>query len=143
MKKVITVSILIGLFSVLVAPLALAQQVPATSCTISSTNVTRINSLTGWSCSQTCDFTTPVINNVCSGCCLMSTIYTITDWIFFVLVALSAIMILLGAFSILTAGGNAEKVTAGRNYIMYAAIGLVVGLLARAIPALARLLIGV
>ncbi|GAH61373.1 unnamed protein product, partial [marine sediment metagenome] len=60
-----------------------------------------------------------------------------------ILVAFAAIMVLFGAFTLLTAGGAPEKVTSGRNYIIYAAIGLAVGLFAKAIPALVRVIMGV
>jgi len=38
--------------------------------------------------------------------------------------------------------GSPEKVSSGRQYIMYAAIGLIVGLLAKAIPSLVRMIAG-
>jgi len=42
----------------------------------------------------------------------------------------------------LMSSGVPEKVTSGRNYILYAAIGLVVGLLSKALPALVKLISG-
>jgi hypothetical protein len=50
-------------------------------------------------------------------------------------------MIVIGAFNIITAGGSPEKVTAGRNYILYALIGMVVAFFAKAIPAIVSALI--
>ena len=43
---------------------------------------------------------------------------------------LSVIMVLVGAFQLTTSAGNPEKVSQGRKTIMYAAIGLVVALIA-------------
>lgn len=40
--------------------------------------------------------------------------------------AVATIMILYGAFQILTAGSNASQVTAGKNTIFYAALGLAI-----------------
>jgi hypothetical protein len=40
--------------------------------------------------------------------------------------AIAVIMILWGAFQIFTAGGDVEKVKAGRSTILYAVIGLVI-----------------
>ena len=74
--------------------------------------------------------------------CVMNTLYSITDWIFVILVALAGIFVIIGAFTLLTAAGSPEKVTSGRNYILYAAIGLIVGLLAKAIPSLVRMVSG-
>jgi hypothetical protein len=74
--------------------------------------------------------------------CLLNTIYNITDWIFVILMALAVIFVIIGAFTLVTAAGSPEKVSSGRNYIMYAAIGIVVALLARAIPALVKMIVG-
>jgi len=68
--------------------------------------------------------------------------YSITDWIFVILVGLAGIFVIIGAMNLLTSAGDPAKVTSGRNYIMYAAIGLVVGLLSKAVPALVRLISG-
>lgn len=74
--------------------------------------------------------------------CLMNSIYNVTDWISFILIAVAAIMIIMGAFTLATAAGAPEKVTAGRNYIIFACVGLVVALLSRAIPAIAKRFVG-
>jgi len=74
--------------------------------------------------------------------CLMNSIYNVTDWISFILIAVAAIMIILGAFTLATAAGAPEKVTTGRNYIIFACVGLVVALLSRAIPAIAKRFVG-
>jgi len=75
-------------------------------------------------------------------CCLINTIYSVTDWIFYILMAFVGIMIVIGAFTIITAGGNPDNVTKGRNYILYAVIGMVVAFFARAIPAIVKAVIG-
>ena len=46
---------------------------------------------------------------------------------------IATIMILIGAFQILTAAGNPEKVTTGRNTILYAVLGFAIILLAKGI----------
>ena len=74
--------------------------------------------------------------------CLINTIYSITDWIFYILMAFVGVMIIIGAFTIITAGGAPEKVTSGRNYVLYAVIGMVVAFFARAIPAIVKTVIG-
>lgn len=74
--------------------------------------------------------------------CLLNSLYNVTDWISFILLAVAAIMIIMGAFTLATAAGAPEKVTAGRNYIIFACVGLVVALLSRAIPAIARRFVG-
>ena len=74
--------------------------------------------------------------------CLLNSIYNVTDWISFILIAVAAIMIIMGAFTLATAAGAPEKVTAGRNYIIFAVVGLVVAMLSRAIPAIAKRFVG-
>lgn len=78
----------------------------------------------------------------CGMCCLLNTIYNVTNWIFIVLIALTVGFVLVGAFFILTAGGNAEQVGKGRQFILMAAIGLLVAFLAKAVPQIVRMLSG-
>jgi NADH:ubiquinone oxidoreductase subunit 4 (subunit M) len=42
-------------------------------------------------------------------------------------------MILVGAFYFVTAGGDEDKVETAKKYILYAAVGLAIALLAKAI----------
>jgi len=73
--------------------------------------------------------------------CLLNVINRVFDWVFVFIIALVGIMIVVGAFSIITAGGDPGKVTTGRNFIMYALIGMVVAFFAKAIPAIVAALI--
>ncbi len=151
MRKIFSALVLIGFLAVLVIPMiAAAQEAPNECCTLN-----RTITLKGVSCqagqiaapsmaaAQDCgDTWCNASENNWGMFCLMNTLYGVTDWVFVVLVAVAGIMVILGAFSILTAGGNAEKVTTGRNYIIYAAVGLAVGFLARAIPAIVKMIVG-
>ena len=74
--------------------------------------------------------------------CILSSIHRVTDWVSYLLFAFVGVMVILGAFTIVTAGGAPDKVATGRNYILYAVIGLIVALFARAIPAMAKAIIG-
>lgn len=66
--------------------------------------------------------------------------------IYWALIGLAApiitIMVLIGAFQILTAAGNPEKVTKGRNTILYAAIGGAIVLLASSVSYIVRSVLG-
>ncbi|MFA5355404.1 MAG: hypothetical protein WC302_01560 [Candidatus Paceibacterota bacterium] len=75
-------------------------------------------------------------------CCLVNSIYNIVDWIFIILVALAGVFIIIGAMNIIIAGGDSGKVDTGRKYIMYAAIGLFVAFIARAIPSIVVNIVG-
>ena len=72
----------------------------------------------------------------------MDTVYTVTDWIFVGVVTLVVIFILWGAFNLLTAAGNPEKIKTGRDLIIFASIGMLVALLAKAIPWIVRNVLG-
>ena len=71
-------------------------------------------------------------------CCFYNTVYNIIDWVFVILLTLAVLLALRGAFEIVTSAGSSEKIAAGRNYILYAVIGVVVALVARAIPMFIR-----
>lgn len=51
------------------------------------------------------------------------------NWIFGILLAIVVVFILIGAFQILTAGGDDNKVKKGKNVIRNAVIALVIGVL--------------
>jgi uncharacterized protein YpmS len=76
-------------------------------------------------------------------CCLLNTLYNVTDWIFVFLVALATIFVIVGAFFLLTSAGVPEKQKAGREYIIFAAIGLAAAFFARAVPYIVKLVTGV
>ena len=88
---------------------------------------------------EQCDFTEPSRN--CPACCIIDGIYTVTNMVFLFLIAVVIILVLIGAYNIITAGGNPDKVKTGRDFILWAAAGLIVALFAKAIPALARMVI--
>jgi hypothetical protein len=57
-------------------------------------------------------------------------ITTITNTLLFIVGALSVIMIIVGGLRYVVSGGNAASVTAARNTILYAVVGLVIAFLA-------------
>ena len=135
MKRIFGALVLISFLGLLIVPVASAQvKEPVSGCEIKSSIEKRIEANTNLKCKKDCDFSDDKYD--CAMCCVLNTIYGVTDLIFVILVALSGIMILIGAFNLLFAAGESEKISKGRNYIIYAAVGLAVGFLARAIPAL-------
>ena len=58
---------------------------------------------------------------------------TITNVLLFILGAISVIMIIIGGIRYVLSGGNATAVTAAKNTILYAIVGVIVALLAYAI----------
>jgi hypothetical protein len=74
--------------------------------------------------------------------CLINAIAKITNWVTYIALSVVAVMVIMGALNITTAAGNPEKVTTGRNYILFAVVGLVIAILSRAIPAIAARIVG-
>ena len=69
-------------------------------------------------------------------------INVIVNFIFWTALALAPIMIILAAFYFLTSGGNPEKVNTAKRIIFWTLIGLFIVLLAKAIPAIIKQIIG-
>lgn len=78
---------------------------------------------------------------ICGLCCLISTIYYAADWVFTFLVIIVILFVLWGASDILQAAGEPEKMNKGRNRIIYAALGLAIALLAKAVPAVVKFIL--
>lgn len=72
--------------------------------------------------------------------CLLASVKSITDWIFNFLIVFVGVMVIFGAFTLVTSAGDPQKVKNGRNYILYAGIGMIAGFLAKAFPAFLSLL---
>lgn len=66
----------------------------------------------------------------------------ITNWLFYFLILLAVIFIIWAAFKYLTAAGDPEKVKSASHALLYAAIAIVVGILAKAVPSLVGSVIG-
>ena len=58
------------------------------------------------------------------------------NFIFYIALAMAPLMIIIGAFYLLTAGGSPSRVETGRNIILYTLIGFVLILLAKGLVAL-------
>ncbi|HEY0964887.1 MAG TPA: hypothetical protein VGE13_00210 [Candidatus Saccharimonadales bacterium] len=58
---------------------------------------------------------------------------TITNVLLFVLGAISVIMIIIGGLRYVVSGGNSANVTAAKNTILYAIVGVIIAMLAYAI----------
>jgi hypothetical protein len=131
MKKIF--STLISL-AVLLLPIVALAQLPPESCTMK-----RTITLKEFTCSQGESIS---LDSTKAICCILHTVYNITDWIFVILVGLSTIFVIYGGVNIVFSGGVPENVKAGRDRIMYAMIGLAVGLLAKAVPSIVKLITG-
>ncbi len=153
MKKIFSALVVIGFLAVVLAvPLTtFAQNPPSECCTLKraitlNTSSCGVGSIAAPNSAAAAECGTGIY---CSDSaakwgmfCVMNTLYSVTDWIFVILVALAGLFVILGAMNLIMSGGSAEKIKSGREYVMYAAIGLIVGLLAKAIPSLVRMIAG-
>ena len=67
----------------------------------------------------------------------------IIHFIFIVAVALAPLMILIGAFYIMSAGGDPKRVETGKKIILYALIGFAIILFAKGLVAILESILGV
>lgn len=133
MKKILSALVLVSVLAVPMIASAIDEPAEMTGeCSLS-------NDFSGWTkieCPSggTCAFKSTTYD--CPMCCLLDTVYNVTNWIFLGVLAIVVIMVLIGAFLILTAAGSPEKINSGRQYIIYAIVGAVIAALAKSIPAI-------
>ncbi|MFA5013628.1 MAG: pilin [Candidatus Paceibacterota bacterium] len=151
-KKILSFFAALAIFTMFAVPvLTLAQDNAPTSCKITKTEVADMtNAAKEKICPAVdvdCPFeykdTDPDNLKSCAICCLFNSIYVVVDWIFAILMVVVALMIILGAVTFVTSAGDPNKTGTAKNYILWAVIGLIVALFARAIPPLVKLVIGV
>ena len=90
---------------------------PAT--TIGCTNCSKVGNIGG---AGTCTAET---------CCILDRIFSVADWVFVILMVVAGMFIIWAAFSFVTSGGNAEKVTSARNKITWAIVGIIIAFLSQ------------
>ena len=66
----------------------------------------------------------------------------IINWVFGFLLAVVTLMIIIAAYMFVTAGGNPENVGKARNMLMYALIGLAIGIMVKGLIALLEMILG-
>ena len=62
---------------------------------------------------------------------LVSIINNVANAVFYILLAVAVIMLLVAAFTWLTAAGNEEKLTTARKMLIWALVGIAVALLSK------------
>jgi hypothetical protein len=69
-------------------------------------------------------------------------VQNIANGLFYIATPIVVVMVLIGAFQILIAGGNPEKITKGRNTIFYAVVGYAVVLVAQGLALIIKEVLG-
>jgi hypothetical protein len=141
MRKIISAIACLSFLGLMFAPLVFADITPPTEITKCTMRHT-LTGFTGITCPPKGSDCVYANDTNCGPCCTLDSIYTVTDWFFYIVLAFAIIFVVFGAFQIMTAGGSPEKIKVGRDFILYAIIGLLVGLIAKSIPYIARAIIG-
>ncbi len=122
-KKIKNILLSLGLLGFLISPALVTSSVSAADADINKNLCAGSNlSLTDTNCKT--DGTDTKVND------LVNQVVTIFSWVVGVV---SVIMIIYGGFRYITSGGDSNGVTAAKNTILYALIGLVVVALAQVI----------
>ncbi len=72
---------------------------------------------------------------------LIGILNTLTTWLLTGLLTLAGILIVIAGYNYVTAAGDEEKVSRAKSMLIYAAVGVGVGLLSKIIVALAQQLV--
>jgi len=75
-------------------------------------------------------------------CCLVNSVYNVTNWIFYLLMIIVVVMVVVGGATYMLSAGNPERAGKGKSIIIYGIVGLVIALLARLIPSIVKLVVG-
>jgi len=147
MKKILSGLVLISFLAVLLVPVVALAQAPPECCKLKraitiDTEAGAAGDIIGPKGGMCPIGAIKVETEKWGLFCVINTINTVVDWIFVILIALTVVFVIMGAMNIMLAGGDPEKVGKGRDYIMYAAIGLVVAFIARAVPAIVKAVMG-
>lgn len=169
MKKIFSFAIMIVLALSLASPVLIQAAVgdsgPKDCCTLRQNMTWKKGNITGAapdancadtsSCTLTNGETIGPIGIVCKGTtnahyqtgqwgmiCLVNTITYITNWIFYLLMILVVIMFIAAGVIYLMAVGSPDKTKRAKQIMLYAVIGLVIALIAKLIPSVVKLIVG-
>ena len=76
-----------------------------------------------------------------SMACLLNITINVTNWVFYIMMIITVLFVIWGGIIFMTAGGDPDKAGKGKTLIVYALVGIVIGLLARIIPAIVRFVV--
>lgn len=65
---------------------------------------------------------------------VIALVCTAVNWLFTFLIVVAVVFVLLAAFKYLTAAGDPEKVKGASHSLIYAAVAVAVGILAKGVP---------
>lgn len=72
---------------------------------------------------------------------LFAILNTLTNWLLTGLIVLAGLFVVYAAYNYLTSGGDAEKIGKAKDTLIYAAVAVAIGLLAKVIVGIAQALV--
>ena len=138
-KKLFITLALSSMLCLAVVPVALAQDIP-NSCELKHMAGKTLSGGEACPAAGACNVEE---NAICGLCCLLESITTVTNWIFFIMMTLAVILIIIGGATYMLSGGDPTKAGKGKSLITYALIGLAIALVARFIPPIVVFILGV
>ncbi len=77
-----------------------------------------------------------------SGQSMIDLLDVVANWAFVILMSLAAIMLIFGGMKFINARGKSEDVTAARDLLIWALVGVAVGVAAKGLVAVVRSILG-
>lgn len=144
MSKLLTIILAIAVMGAVVGPIAVSAIDEAPSdCNVSLSNQRLDECKVAYSSVTKCNVSTDTNADICGMCCLMNVVYKVTDWIFFILIILSALMIIWGGLQYILAAGDPAKAGKGKTILTLSIIGIAIALLAKVVPSVLKFFLGV
>ena len=153
MKKILSIFAVVSLLAVLVLPaVSLAQDQKLNDCckvsqSFSLDGTNYVKGDTVGSPNVVCELVATAPGQAKTATnwgiiCMLSTVYTVTNWVFFIMTIVAVLMVVYGGFVYITAAGDPAKAGQGKSILTYAIIGLAIALIAKLIPSLVRFIVG-
>ncbi len=73
---------------------------------------------------------------------LIDILDTVANWAFTILLSLAAVVLIVAGIQFITAQGSSEKVTSARQWLIWALVGVAVGVAAKGLVAVVRSILG-
>jgi len=152
MRKIIVSLVLIALFAGLAAPAIVFGEEGVRECCKVRRKISFGADYGGECAAKTiaapdataaavCGSDTACISESWGMFCIVSAVYYVTDWIFYLMMILVVILFIVAGAIYLTSGGNADSMKRAKGIMIYAIVGLVVALVAKLVPSVVKLIV--
>ena len=74
--------------------------------------------------------------------CLVNVVYNVTNWIFYLMMVAVVIVFVIAAAMFMMSSGDAEKTKSAKGLMVYGIIGLIIALVAKLVPSVVKLIVG-